>query len=132
VTACPNIFRGWQRGAGTSGNWPARVAGDGMPRADLAARQTWKGTCDASLDRWFSTYPHRSTQAGGAEIMIWLSRPHVLAGGRKIRVDGTGWHMTERTTKGHGLTWPPDHLHREARACRSPISAWTADIGPAG
>jgi hypothetical protein len=34
--------------------------------------------------------------------MIWLSHPHVLAGGRKIRVDGTDWHLNEWKTKGHG------------------------------
>jgi Glycosyl hydrolase family 12 len=106
VTAYPNIFRGWQWGVGTSGNWPVRVSDDNMPRADFAVHQTWKGTYDASLDLWFSTYPNTTTQANGAEIMIWLSHPHVLAGGKKIRVDGTDWYMNEWKTKGHGLTWP--------------------------
>jgi hypothetical protein len=69
---------------GTSGNWPVRVADDNMPLADFAVHQTWKGTYDASLDLWFSTYPNTATQADGAEIMIWLSHPHVLAGGPSL------------------------------------------------
>jgi hypothetical protein len=40
VTAYPNIFRGWQWGVGTSGNWPVMVSGDSMPRADFAVHQT--------------------------------------------------------------------------------------------
>ncbi len=63
VTACPDIFRGWQWGIGTKGDWPVKVSADNMPRADLTVRQTWKGTYDASLDIWFSTYPNRTTQA---------------------------------------------------------------------
>jgi Glycosyl hydrolase family 12 len=106
VTAYPNIFRGWQWGVGTSGAWPVRVAADGAPRADFAVHQTWNGTYDASLDIWFSTYPNETTQANGAEIMIFLSHPHVLTGGKKIRVDGTDWYMNEWKTKGHGVTWP--------------------------
>jgi hypothetical protein len=106
VTAYPNIFRGWQWGVGTSGNWPVRVADDNMPRADFAVHQTWKGTYDASLDLWFSPYHNTTTQADGAEIMTWLSHPHVLAGGTKIRVDGTDWYLNEWKTRGHGLTWP--------------------------
>jgi hypothetical protein len=104
VTAYPNVFRGWQWGIGTNGNWPVKVSGDNTPRADFAVHQTWKGTYDASLDIWFSTYPNKTTQANGAEIMIWLSHPNVLAGGKKIRVDGTDWYLNEWKTKGHGVT----------------------------
>jgi hypothetical protein len=82
------------------------VSGDSMPRADFAVHQTWQGTYDASMDLWFSTYPNTTTQANGAEIMIWPSHPHVLAGGRKIRVDGTDWYLNEWKTQGHGVTWP--------------------------
>lgn len=46
-------------------------------------RQTWQGTYDASLDLWFSAYPNTATQADGAEIMIWLSHPHVRHRGRR-------------------------------------------------
>ena len=106
VSAYPNVFRGWQWGVGTNGPWPIRVSAAGTPRADFAVRQTWKGTYDASLDIWFSTYPDKTTQANGAEIMIFLSHPHVLTGGRKIRVDGTDWYLNEWLTKGHGITWP--------------------------
>jgi Glycosyl hydrolase family 12 len=106
VSAYPNIFRGWQWGVGTSGAWPVEVSADGAPRADFAVHQTWNGTYDASLDIWFSTYPNETTQANGAEIMIFLSHPHVLTGGKKIRVDGTDWYMNEWKTKGHGVTWP--------------------------
>lgn len=106
VTAYPNIFRGWQWGIGTTGSWPIKVADDDMPRADLTVHQTWKGTYDASLDIWFSTYPNKTTQANGAEIMIWLSHPNVLAGGRKVRVDGTDWYLNEWRTRGHGVSWP--------------------------
>ena len=95
VTAYPNVFRGWQWGVGTGGAWPVRVSAAGTPRADFAVRQTWKGTYDASLDIWFSTYPNKTTQANGAEIMIFLSHPHVLTGGKKIRVDGTDWYVNE-------------------------------------
>ncbi len=35
-----------------------------------------------------------------------MSHPHILAGGTKIRVDGTGWYLNERKAKGHGVTWP--------------------------
>lgn len=95
VTAYPNIFRGWQWGIGTNGPWPVRVSGAGTPRVAFSVRQTWKGTYDASLDIWFSTYPNKTTQAGGAEIMIFLSHPHVFAAGKKIRADGTDWYVNE-------------------------------------
>jgi hypothetical protein len=39
-----------------------------------------------------------------AEIMIFLSHPHVLTGGKKIRVDRTDWYVNERKTTGHGVT----------------------------
>ena len=45
-------------------------------------QQTWKGTYDASLDIWFSTYPSTT------------------------RVDGTDWYLNEWKMKGHGVTWP--------------------------
>ena len=106
VSAYPNIFRGWQWGIGTKGDWPIKVSADNKPRADFTVHQTWKGTYDASLDIWFSTYPNKTTQANGAEIMIWLSHPHVLAGGKKVRIDGTDWYLNEWKTKGHGVTWP--------------------------
>lgn len=106
VTAYPNIFRGWQWGIGTNGRWPLKVSADNMPRADFTVRQTWKGTYDASLDIWFSTYPNKTTQANGAEIMIWLSHPNVAAGGTKVRVDGTDWYLSEWRTRGHGVSWP--------------------------
>jgi hypothetical protein len=106
VTAYPNIFRGWQWGIGTNGNWPIRVSADDMPRADLTVRQTWKGTYDASLDIWFSTYPNKTTQANGAEIMIWLSHPNVAVGGTRVRIDGTDWYLNEWKTRGHGVSWP--------------------------
>jgi hypothetical protein len=48
VTAYPNIFRGWQWGIGTKGNWPIKISADNMPRADFTVHQTWKGTYDAS------------------------------------------------------------------------------------
>ena len=55
MTAYPDIFRGWQRGAGMSGNWPVRVSGGTVPGADFAVHQTWKGTCEmhvaAALDQ---------------------------------------------------------------------------------
>lgn len=106
VTAYPNIFRGWPWGAGTNGPWPVRVSGAGSPRVDFSVRQTWKGTYDASPDIWFSTYPNTTTQANGAEIMIFLSHPHVFTAGQKARVDGTDWYLNEWETKGHGVTWP--------------------------
>jgi len=106
VTAYPNIFRGWQWGVGTNGAWPLRISDAGTPRADFSVQQTWRGTYDASLDIWFSTYPNKTTQANGAEIMIFLSHPHVFTAGKKIRVDGTDWYMNEWKTKGHGVTWP--------------------------
>jgi Glycosyl hydrolase family 12 len=106
VTAYPNIFRGWQWGIGTKGRWPVKVSADHMPRVDLTVHQTWKGTYDASLDIWFSTYPNKTTQANGAEIMIWLSHPNVAVGGRKVRVDGTDWYLSEWRTKHHGVSWP--------------------------
>jgi hypothetical protein len=136
VTAYPNIFRGWQWGVGTSGNWPVRVSDDHMPRADFAVHQTWKGTYDASLDLWFSTYPNKTTQTDGAEIMIWLSHPHVLAGGRKIRVDGTDWYLNEWKTKGHGLTWAliifthATPVSSVKHLWLNPFSAWIAETGP--
>jgi hypothetical protein len=106
VTAYPNIFRGWQWGIGTKGGWPIKVSADNAPKADFTVHQTWKGTYDASLDIWFSTYPNKTTQANGAEIMIWLSHPNVAAGGTKVRVDGTDWYLNEWKTRGHGVTWP--------------------------
>ncbi len=106
VTAYPEIFRGWQWGIGTNGDWPVRVSADNVPRADLRVSQTWEGTYDASIDMWFSTYPDKITQANGAEIMIWLSHPNALAGGSKVSVDGTGWYLNEWITSGHGLSWP--------------------------
>jgi Glycosyl hydrolase family 12 len=105
VTAYPNIFRGWQWGIGTKGRWPIRLSADNMPRADFTVRQTWKGTYDASLDAWFSTYPNRTTQANGAEIMIMLSHPNVAVGGKKVRVDGTDWYLNEWKVKRHGVSW---------------------------
>ena len=106
VTAYPNIFRGWQWGIGTKGNWPIMVSADNMPRADLTVSQTWKGTYDVSFDIWFSTYPNKTTQANGAEIMIWLSHPHAAARGSKVRVDGTDWYLNEWKTRAHGVSWP--------------------------
>jgi len=105
VTAYPNIFRGWQWGIGTNGPWPVKVSADHMPRADFTVRQTWKGTYDASLDIWFSTYPNKTTQANGAEIMIWLSHPNVAVRGTRVRVDGTDWYLNEWKTRGHGVSW---------------------------
>ena len=52
MTAYPNIFRGWQWGIGTKGDWPIKVSADNKPRADFTVHQTWKGTYDASLDIW--------------------------------------------------------------------------------
>jgi hypothetical protein len=106
VTAYPNIFRGWQWGVGTSGDWPVEVSADNLPRADLTVSQTWKGTYDASFDIWFSTYPNRTRQANGAEIMIWLSHPNAVAGGSEVSVDGTGWYRDEWITGAHGMSWP--------------------------
>jgi glycosyl hydrolase family 12 len=106
VTAYPNIFRGWQWGIGTKGSWPIKVSADNAPRADFTVHQTWRGIYDASLDIWFSTYPNKTTQANGAEIMIWLSHPNVAAGGTKVRIDGTDWYLNEWKTRGHGVTWP--------------------------
>lgn len=68
--------------------------------------QTREGTYDASIDTWFSTYPDKTTQANGAEIMIWLSHPNALAGGSEVSVDGTDWYLNEWITSGHGLSWP--------------------------
>jgi len=53
----------------TATAWPVRVSADNVPRADLRVSQTWKGTYDASIDMWFSTYPDKTTQANGAEII---------------------------------------------------------------
>src|SRR5947209_16581651 len=36
VSAYPNIFRGWQWGAGTNGPWPVKVSDAGAPRADFS------------------------------------------------------------------------------------------------
>jgi len=55
---------------------------------------------------WFSTYPDKTTQANGAEIMIWLSHPNALAGGSEMGVDGTDWYLNEWITSGHGVSWP--------------------------
>jgi hypothetical protein len=105
VTAYPNIFRGWQWGIGTRGGWPVRVSADSMPRADLAISQTWTGTYNASLDMWFSTYPNKTTQANGAEVMIWLSHPNAAAGGPEVSVDGAEWYLSEWMTRSHGVSW---------------------------
>lgn len=105
VTAYPNIFRGWQWGIGTKGAWPIKVSADGTPRADLTVTNTWKGTYNSSLDMWFSTYPNRTTQANGAEVMIWLSHPGAVAAGRRVRIDGTDWYLNSWMTRGHGKSW---------------------------
>jgi Glycosyl hydrolase family 12 len=105
VTAYPNIFRGWQWGIGTKGNWPVRLSADNAPRADLTISQTWKGTYNSSLDLWFSTYPNKTKQANGAEVMVWLSHPNVAVGGRVVNVDGTAWYLNEWMTGGHGVSW---------------------------
>lgn len=118
VSAYPNIFRGWQWGVGTNGEWPIRVSADNSPSVDLTVSQTWKGTYNASLDTWFSTYPNETTQANGAEIMIWLSHPNALALGPKVRIDGTDWYMNEWVAHGHGVKW-----HLVIFAHTTPISS---------
>src|SRR3954468_15113259 len=52
VTAYPNIFRGWQWGAGTSGNRPGRVPPSSRWRPSAAALP--RATCpgDLRLVRW--------------------------------------------------------------------------------
>jgi hypothetical protein len=105
VSAYPNIFRGWQWGVGTKGAWPMRISADGMPRADLAVTNTWRGTYNSSLDLWFSTYPNKTTQANGAELMIWLSHPGAAAGGGSVKIDNTSWHINSWMTHGHGVSW---------------------------
>jgi hypothetical protein len=54
---------------------------------------------------WFSTYPNRTTQANGAEVMIWLSHPGAVAAGRRVRIDGTDWYLNSWMTRGHGKSW---------------------------
>jgi hypothetical protein len=105
VSAYPNIFRGWQWGIGTKGAWPIKVSADGAPRADLAVTNTGRGTYNSSLDMWFSTYPNRTGQANGAELMIWLSHPGAAAGGGSVKIDGTYWHVNSWMARRHGVSW---------------------------
>ncbi len=111
VTAYPTIFRGWQWGVGTSGDWPIEVSADNMPRADLTVSQTWKGTYDASFDIWFSTYPNRTTQANGAEIMILAESPECL--GTRFGSERGRYRLVPERVDNEGA-WrvvAADHLH---------------------
>lgn len=97
-TAFPNVFRGWQWGIGTTGGWPVQVRYDRTPRATLVTHQTWRGRYNTALDLWFATYPDRTRQANGTEIMVWLNHPGISISSsswiaRNVRINGTTWNV---------------------------------------
>jgi hypothetical protein len=103
-SAYPYVGRGWSWGVGTYGGWPVKVSADGAPRSTLVTHQTWRGTYNTAYDMWFSTYPNKTTQANGAEVMVWLSHPGINPNTyRQVYIDGAWWGvMSWRAHSSHG------------------------------
>jgi len=107
--AYPFILRGcsWGTCSAPDSGLPRRADALRRPVATWSTIQVNGGEWDAAFDTWFGTRPMTTGQAGGAELMIWLSarRVPVPRLAPVVRIDHARWHLLHWRACHAGTCW---------------------------
>lgn len=105
--AFPDVFMGCAWGVCTAGSQlPARVSAlrDAATSWHTSLHAT--GTWNAAYDIWFSKRDVTTSQADGAELMIWLSTRGMGAPrARILRIGRTRWYLFHWIASHNGASW---------------------------